>query len=296
MKRNGSQIATLKKKKRAESPTLEQEEEDEPFYSEPDEEDENESNDRSEKEDQLSDEEEDDDDDVVQDSNDDDDAGESEDETQEANFDSNDEAEECNSQDGDGDYDSKKHSPAKHPTARNKVRKVKPLPKKKQGKAGVIYISSIPKHMNVTILRSLLEPYGDIGRIYLQPAQKDGKVRTKTASGKRAMMQYTEGWVEFLNKRVAKAIVPMLNMQPITNKRKSVFRDILWSMKYLSGFKWIHLNERLAYERAVAKEKMREQIQQIRKEVSYHETKVHLKEVALKNAAKEKKEQKSKKE
>lgn len=103
------------------------------------------------------------------------------------------------------------------------------------------------------------------------------------------MIKYTEGWVEFLDKRVAKAIVPMLNMQPITNKKKSVFRDILWSMKYLSGFKWVHLNERLAYERAVAKEKMREHIQQIRKEASYHETKVHHKEVALKNAAREKK-------
>ncbi|XP_053679885.1 uncharacterized protein LOC128730829 [Anopheles nili] len=173
--------------------------------------------------------------------------------------------------------------------SKKKIQRVTPLLKKKKRKAGVVYINSIPKHMNVTILRSLLEPFGELGRIYLQPSQKDGKVRMKTANGKRAMVKYTEGWVEFLDKRVAKSVVPMLNMHPITNKKKSVFRDILWSMKYLSGFKWVHLNERLTYERAVAKEKLREQIHQIRKEVMYHETKVHHKEMAQKNAEREKK-------
>ncbi|XP_052903557.1 uncharacterized protein LOC128310859 [Anopheles moucheti] len=217
---------------------------------------------------------------------------ESEGEQQETDEDNNGETQEDSEP---NDSDNEEDTPSKKQTiVRGKVHRVTPLLKKKKRKTGVIYISSIPKHMNVTILRTLLEPFGEIGRIYLQAFRKDGKVRLKTAQGKRAMVQYTEGWVEFLDKRVAKAIVPMLNMRPITNKKKSVFRDLLWNMKYLSGFQWVHLNERLTYERAVAKDKMREQIQQIRKEVSYHETKVHHKEIALKNAAREKKEQRAK--
>uniref|UniRef100_A0A182SY39 Activator of basal transcription 1 n=1 Tax=Anopheles maculatus TaxID=74869 RepID=A0A182SY39_9DIPT len=247
-------------------------------------------------EDQATDEDE--DEDVEQDSDELENVEESDGEQQKSDEDNNEENEEQSDQDDSGNEDDniEKQTPSrKQPIIRGKVQRVTPLLKKKKRKAGVIYICSIPKHMNVTILRSLLEPFGEIGRMYLQPSQKDGKVRMKTAQGKRAMLQYTEGWVEFLDKRVAKQVVPLLNMHPITNKKKSVFRDILWSMKYLSGFKWVHLNERLTYERAVAKEKMREQIQQIRKEVSYHETKVHHKEMAIKNAAREKKEAKAKK-
>lgn len=46
---------------------------------------------------------------------------------------------------------------------------------KKSGKKGIIYISSIPKHMNVTRCRELLETYGEIGRIFLQADQKGSK-------------------------------------------------------------------------------------------------------------------------
>jgi len=39
----------------------------------------------------------------------------------------------------------------------------------KKRKMGIIYISNIPKHMNVTRLREILGEYGAIGRVYLQP-------------------------------------------------------------------------------------------------------------------------------
>ncbi|XP_050070678.1 uncharacterized protein LOC126558671 [Anopheles maculipalpis] len=293
MKRKGSIILTPKRKQQIEVQS--DEEEDRASDSEiervtPDHDDQDDNSAEQSEEDQATDENE----DVGQGSDESEDGEESDDQQQDSNEENNDESGQDDS--GNEDEDTVKRTPSiKQPIIRGKVQRVTPLLKKKKRKAGVIYISSIPKHMNVTILRSLLEPFGEIGRIYLQPSQKDGKVRMKTAQGKRAMVQYTEGWVEFLDKRVAKQVVPLLNMHPITNKKKSVFRDILWSMKYLSGFKWVHLNERLTYERAVAKEKMREQIQQIRKEVSYHETKVHHKEMALKNAAREKKETKAKK-
>lgn len=41
----------------------------------------------------------------------------------------------------------------------------------KKKKKGIIYLSSIPKFMNVTILRELLSEYAAIGRIFLQPGK-----------------------------------------------------------------------------------------------------------------------------
>lgn len=46
-------------------------------------------------------------------------------------------------------------------------------PKKKR-KKGIIYISNIPKHMNVTRIREILGEYGKIGRVYLQPEKLPG--------------------------------------------------------------------------------------------------------------------------
>lgn len=42
-------------------------------------------------------------------------------------------------------------------------------------KRGIIYISSIPKYMNVTILREMLSQYAKLNRIFLQPRNQDGK-------------------------------------------------------------------------------------------------------------------------
>lgn len=47
--------------------------------------------------------------------------------------------------------------------------------KKKKGKKGIIYISTIPKHMNVAICRDFLERFGEVNRIFLQPDSKGSK-------------------------------------------------------------------------------------------------------------------------
>uniref|UniRef100_A0A2M4APN5 Activator of basal transcription 1 n=1 Tax=Anopheles triannulatus TaxID=58253 RepID=A0A2M4APN5_9DIPT len=162
--------------------------------------------------------------------------------------------------------------------------KVKPLARK-SGTAGIIYISSVPKHMNVTILRELLEPYGEVGRIYMQPARKGKVVRKRTAKGKRAMLQYTEAWVEFAHRRNAKAVVQLLNAKPISTSRKSVFCDLLWSMKYLPYFQWMQLSERLAYEKAVARQKLRTEVAQARKEASYFQSNLDRSEASRRRAS-----------
>lgn len=46
----------------------------------------------------------------------------------------------------------------------------------KKRKKGIIYISNIPKHMNVTRLREILGEFGKIGRVYLQPEKQPGEL------------------------------------------------------------------------------------------------------------------------
>ena len=56
---------------------------------------------------------------------------------------------------------------------------------------------------------------------------------------------FTEGWVEFHDKRVAKTVAVMLNNTPIGGKKRSYYHDDLWNIKYLSKFRWTHLTEKI---------------------------------------------------
>lgn len=47
--------------------------------------------------------------------------------------------------------------------------------KKKIKKKGIIFIGSIPQHMNVAICREMMEQFGEVGRIFLQPDKKGSK-------------------------------------------------------------------------------------------------------------------------
>lgn len=57
--------------------------------------------------------------------------------------------------------------------------------------------------------------------------------------------QYTEGWVEFVDKRIGRSVAGMLNARPIGGKRGSRWKDDIWTMKYLPKFKWPMLTEHL---------------------------------------------------
>ena len=56
---------------------------------------------------------------------------------------------------------------------------------------------------------------------------------------------YTEGWVEFTDKRVAKATAMALNNTQIGGKKRYYYYDDTWNMKYLSKFRWSHLTEKI---------------------------------------------------
>ena len=66
--------------------------------------------------------------------------------------------------------------------------------------------------------------------------------RKKFGGNKRR--NYTEGWVEFADKRVAKAVAVTLNNTPVGGRKRHYYHDDLWNSKYLSKFRWTHLTEK----------------------------------------------------
>lgn len=146
-------------------------------------------------------------------------------------------------------------------------------------KSGVIYLSRIPPFMKPAKLRSLLEPYGKINRIFLAP-EDPAEHRRRVRNGGNKKRCYTEGWVEFVKKKDAKKACDLLNAQTIGGKKSSWYRDDVWSMKYLKGFKWWvlvpgarggserqlisctrhHLTEQIAAENAERASRMRAEI------------------------------------
>lgn len=118
-------------------------------------------------------------------------------------------------------------------------------------KKGIIFLSSIPKYMNVTKLREIMGNYGDVGKIFLQPAA-NRNIHEDTLRSyvfffnfilyfffflahvkKRPAVHFTEGWVEFERKKVAKQVANLLNGNRIDCRKRSKFFDGVWNIKYL---------------------------------------------------------------
>ena len=70
-----------------------------------------------------------------------------------------------------------------------------------------------------------------------------------------------------------------MNNQQIGGKRRSPWHEEIWNIKYLPKFKWAHLNERLAYECVVHKQRLRTEIAQAKKETSFYIQNVEKKQV-----------------
>ncbi|OTF81220.1 pre-rRNA-processing protein ESF2-like protein [Euroglyphus maynei] len=151
---------------------------------------------------------------------------------------------------------------------RKKQQKVINITKPKSCKRGIVYLSYIPDGITVKNIRQILCKYGEIERIYLE---KDSSL--KRSSGRKRskkIYRYTEGWIEFKKKSVAKMVANTLNGQQIGGKRHTKFHDSLWNMKYLKRFKWSHLAEQMAYEKALRDQKLRLQIGHAKREATFY--------------------------
>ena len=104
-----------------------------------------------------------------------------------------------------------------------------------------------------------MSQYGEVGRIYLHPESAQTRKR-RIKNGGNHRRKFTDGWVEFLDKRIAKAVALSLNNQPIgfsfsfflqyhftphVGGKKRFFSSMIWNIKYLPKFKWRNLTERI---------------------------------------------------
>ncbi|KAM8862266.1 activator of basal transcription 1 isoform 2-T6 [Spinachia spinachia] len=133
---------------------------------------------------------------------------------------------------------------------------------------GVIYLGHIPPRLRPKHLRNLLSVYGEIGRIFLQP--EDSQVRRRKRKSGLRRCDFTEGWVEFRDKRVAKKVAASLHNSPMGTRKRQRFSCDLWSIKYLHRFQWTHLSERLAYEQTVLQQRLRTEVSQAKRETNFY--------------------------
>lgn len=155
---------------------------------------------------------------------------------------------------------------------RRQEKQRKKLPHKVLG-PGVCYLSRIPPHLKPLKLRHLLSQYGEVLRIYLALEDASVRLRRKIA-GKRTGKNFTEGWVEFASKSVAKKVAKMLNGEPMGGKRRSAYYYDLWNIKYLKRFTWDNLTEEIAYKNAVREQKLAADISAAKRERDFYLAKV----------------------
>ena len=109
---------------------------------------------------------------------------------------------------------------------------------------GVLYMSRIPPFMKPEKVRHLLSAYGTIHRLYLVPEESIHRTKRVLNGGNRKV-NYIEGWIEFNEKKIAKRVAKLLNTNPMGGKKRNHFFDDLWNLKYLKGFQWNHLTEKI---------------------------------------------------
>ena len=133
-------------------------------------------------------------------------------------------------------------------------------------KPGVVYLPSLPPYMDAQKLRHLLEKYSELGRIYLTP-EDPVKYSNRVKTGGCKKECFTEGWIEFPDKREAKKIASLLNGQPIGGKKRhNFYRDDIWCIRYLNRFTWNDLMEHRVHQRQVSQKRLQAVLSKQKKE------------------------------
>ncbi|GIY30149.1 activator of basal transcription 1 [Caerostris darwini] len=148
--------------------------------------------------------------------------------------------------------------------------------KPKVKKPGIIYLNYVPRYMTVKKVQEYFSEFGQVRRVFLKPEKPLKK-------GKPSKF-FSEGWIEFTSRKVAKRIAEFLNNTQVGGKRHSPYYDALWNLRYLPKFQWSQLHERLNYQKAEAEQRMRAEIAQSKREINFYS----------KNAEKQKRQKKNK--
>jgi len=145
----------------------------------------------------------------------------------------------------------------------------------KKDMRGVIHLASMPLTMQVQKIRHIFEQFGEVGRVYLAPEDKFRHESRKKQGGNRKL-RYTEGWIEFADRRLAKRVAQTLNGTTIGGKKRhNFFRDDMWNMRYLPGFKWHMLKEDTIYNQQVRKARLEQRMSQSQRENNFFLERVH---------------------
>ncbi|KAK9463050.1 uncharacterized protein V1516DRAFT_671830 [Lipomyces oligophaga] len=131
--------------------------------------------------------------------------------------------------------------------------------------SGVVYLSRVPPFMKPAKVRQILARFGEIDRIFLAPEDPRAYARRIRYGGNKKR-NFTEGWVEFKDKKRAKLCATTLNGQIIGGNKRSFYYDDILNIKYLPKFKWHNLTEQIAYENQSRQSKLRAEIAQATRE------------------------------
>ncbi|KAH9507710.1 RNA-binding ATPase activator esf2 [Bulinus truncatus] len=132
----------------------------------------------------------------------------------------------------------------------------------KTDKPGIIYLSSVPEFMSVQKLKNIFGEYGEVKRTFFQPVEK-------SYSYKKGLL-FTEGWVEFSSKRVAKFVALALNNNQVGGKKRNPWYNSIWNIKYLPGFTWTDVNADIELKKATFESRLRADISQVKKQTTFY--------------------------
>lgn len=131
-------------------------------------------------------------------------------------------------------------------------------------KTGVCYLSRIPPYMKPAKLRSIMNNFGPVDRLFLKP-EDINVYRRRVRFGGNKKKNYTEGWVEFVNKSDAKMCAATLNGNKIGGKKTSYYHDDILNVLYLPGFKWMDLTQQISKENEIREAKLALELSQQQK-------------------------------
>jgi len=144
----------------------------------------------------------------------------------------------------------------------------------KEDRRGIVHLANVPSGMQPEKLRHYMGQFGDVGRVFLQPEDKTFHNSRKKTGGNRKM-RYTEGWIEFEERKIARRVAMTLNSTPIGGKKRhNFFRDDMWNIRYLPKFKWHQLKEAQIYNQQVRKARLEQKVGQARRENEFFLEKV----------------------
>merc|ERR1712107_311988 len=115
----------------------------------------------------------------------------------------------------------------------------------------------------------LLEEHGSVTKLYMAPEDESQRKRRKKTGGN-GKQKYTEGWVQFADKKTAKVVAMKLNNQQLGGAKRNFYYYDTWNIKYLSGFKWEHLTEKMIYESKTRQARLRAEMTKTKRTNEYY--------------------------